>query len=58
MKVTEIFEKILETRRYCMNQRHGICDGCPYETEANCQTAIKADVEKVRDRLEAICNAK
>lgn len=51
MKATEIFEKILETRRYCMNQRHGTCDGCPYETEADCQKAIKADIEKVRESL-------
>lgn len=51
MKVTKIFDKILETRRYCMNQRYGTCEGCPYETETNCQTAIKTDIEKVRESL-------
>ena len=52
MKATEIFEKILETRCYCMNQRHGTCDGCPYERDAaHCDEVIRADIQKVREKL-------
>ena len=52
MKTVEIFDKLLETRRYCMNQRHGTCEGCPYEKEAaHYDEVIRADIQKLREKL-------
>lgn len=56
MTELEIFNKILEVNCYCAYDKYKECDGCPYEKTDNCKEAIKADIEKVRERLEATDN--
>lgn len=56
MTELEIFNKILEANCYCTYDRYKECYNCPYEKIDNCKEAIKADIEKVRERLETTDN--
>lgn len=53
MNVIDQFNQIVETLRYCPNDKYGICDGCHYESVKDCKAKIREDIQTVLEHLRA-----